>query len=821
MVAPVPAPTWSPRRSPGRRATRRRATPSTFSVAIKNQGTVASASGAHGITLTVAQRRHGTVVTTLTGSLHRRHRRRRDHRRRSTWAPGRRPTAGTPSGSCSPTTPTSCRSSRPTTPATRPLFVGRGANMPYDMYEAEDGIVGGGAAVVGPNRTIGDLAGEASGRRAVTLNAPARYVQLTTRASTNTLVTRFSIPDAAGGGGISSTLNIYVERHLPQGDRPDLEVRLAVRRRGRPRATRPAPGRPRHIYDEANVMLGPTVPAGQHDQAAEGPGQQHDVRDRLHQPGAGRRRSPTRTRPATWCRPASPTRTCRTRWTGPAWTPPAAVGVYLPAGRLPDVAASSRSTARRSRSSAPGRGTPGSTRRRARRTPTPASSRRRRRTARRSADFAFFGNYTSRIDGPGKVFDFATSSNMTIDNIWVEHTVCLYWGANTDNSTIKNSRIRDTFADGINMTNGSTDNLVSNNEARATVTTLRAVLRHRRRRRRADRDNVFENLTATLTWRAAGLAVYGGYEQHVPQHLHRGHADLLRHHDQLAGLRLPVGRLRRHPADQVREHLARPGRRPLLGQPDLPRRSGLLGLEGVPGHPGHRRGHRRSDLLAASCSRPTTSAASRSSRSPTPSSPTSRSPARSKSGDAFDAKSGFGIWANELPEPGQGPAVGSATFNNLTFTNNSRTSGTPRQPSPSPATDHTPGAAGHPLRRPLAGHRPRIALFCSRLGHFDLPRPAPMSAPAAPPPSRVRSDLATPQGEEMPIHVFVDETKARGLLMAAARCPRAMSPLSQGTSGTAVAGPGTAALQPREARTPEADPRGHCRVSSARRSVSR
>ncbi|GAA3741817.1 hypothetical protein GCM10022225_26680 [Plantactinospora mayteni] len=28
-----------------------------------------------------------------------------------------------------------------------------------------------------------------------------------------------------------------------------------------------------------------------------------------------------------------------------------------------------------------------------------------------------------------------------------------------------------------------------------------------------------------------------------------------------------------------------------------------------------------------------------------------------RSGDHFDAKSGFGIWANELPEPGQGPAV--------------------------------------------------------------------------------------------------------------------------------------------------------------------
>jgi hypothetical protein len=41
-----------------------------------------------------------------------------------------------------------------------------------------------------------------------------------------------------------------------------------------------------------------------------------------------------------------------------------------------------------------------------------------------------------------------------------------------------------------------------------------------------------------------------------------------------------------------------------------------------------------------------------------------------KSGDAFDAKSGYGIWANELPEPGEGPARGTATFTNLTLVNN-------------------------------------------------------------------------------------------------------------------------------------------------------
>jgi hypothetical protein len=41
-----------------------------------------------------------------------------------------------------------------------------------------------------------------------------------------------------------------------------------------------------------------------------------------------------------------------------------------------------------------------------------------------------------------------------------------------------------------------------------------------------------------------------------------------------------------------------------------------------------------------------------------------------QSGDQYNSKSGYGIWANPLPEPGQGPAVGSVTFNHLVESNN-------------------------------------------------------------------------------------------------------------------------------------------------------
>lgn len=67
---------------------------------------------------------------------------------------------------------------------------------------------------------------------------------------------------------------------------------------------------------------------------------------------------------------------------------------------------------------------------------------------------------------------------------------------------------------------------------------------------------------------------------------------------------------------------------------------------------------------AGSCSRPTTWGVSRRN---TVFTNVSISGAQ-RSGDPLDAKSGFGIWVNE--QPGQGPAVGSATFRNLTETNN-------------------------------------------------------------------------------------------------------------------------------------------------------
>jgi hypothetical protein len=86
-----------------------------------------------------------------------------------------------------------------------------------DRYEAEDGQLGGGASVVGlpdgSDRLVGDLGGEASRRQAVTLIHTGDSVTITPqrdRPAANAMVIRYSIPDAAGGGGAIGTLNFSI-----------------------------------------------------------------------------------------------------------------------------------------------------------------------------------------------------------------------------------------------------------------------------------------------------------------------------------------------------------------------------------------------------------------------------------------------------------------------------------------------------------------------------------------------------------------------------------------------------------------------------------
>jgi hypothetical protein len=378
----------------------------------------------------------------------------------------------------------------------------RGASMPYTTYEAENGVAGGGAQIVGPNRTIGDVAGEASGRRAVALKRSGAFVEWTTKAPADALVARFSIPD-----GPDSSLNVYVNGKKVAALRLTPKFAWLYGDETAPVNT-PSAGSPRHIYDEANLRLPATVPAGSTIKLRKDADNPGDIAvDFIDLEQAGKIENPD---PSRYAVPAGFAQRDVQAALDRARTDPGLTGVYLPPGDYPTTG-KFQVYGRKIRVVGAG---PWFTRFRA---PENQQNTDVGMTVQSSAGgslfsgFAYFGNYRIRQDGPGKVFDLQNVSNLTIDNIWTEHQVVFFWGQNTDNTVIRNSRIRDTFADGINMTNGSSGNRVVNNDARSTGDDSFALFAATDAGGGNQTGNLFENLSARLSWRAAGLAVYGGY----------------------------------------------------------------------------------------------------------------------------------------------------------------------------------------------------------------------------------------------------------------------------------------------------------------------
>ncbi|GIM96055.1 glycosyl hydrolase family 28-related protein [Paractinoplanes toevensis] len=165
------------------------------------------------------------------------------------------------------------------------LVAGRGANVAFQEQEAENAATNG--TVIGPDRTAYTLPAEASGRTAVKLT-PGQWVEFTLPKAANAITVRYSIPDAANGGGITAPLavkvrnttrslsltsqyswlyNQYPFSNDPTADllHPDWWITECA---CVPAATPDAPPiskpfRPSHFYDEQRLLLGTTYRAGE------------------------------------------------------------------------------------------------------------------------------------------------------------------------------------------------------------------------------------------------------------------------------------------------------------------------------------------------------------------------------------------------------------------------------------------------------------------------------------------------------------------------------------------------------------------------------
>ncbi len=154
-----------------------------------------------------------------------------------------------------------------------------GATTPFATYEAPEGALGGGASVVSltsaPTSEYDSAQGEADGHAYVQLTGPGQSVQWTnnTGQPINFINVRASIPDSSAGGGMTATLDLYVNgtfrQALTMNSMQSWQYEGNNNYNGSDQ--NPADGDPRDFWDEFHAFVsGAAIPAGSDVQPAEG-----------------------------------------------------------------------------------------------------------------------------------------------------------------------------------------------------------------------------------------------------------------------------------------------------------------------------------------------------------------------------------------------------------------------------------------------------------------------------------------------------------------------------------------------------------------------
>lgn len=472
----------------------------TFSVSLKNQGNIASAAGSHGITVTL-KNAAGTTIQTYTGAYS------------GALAAGASANVslGTwtaVNGSYTVTTTVAADANevavkQSNNTSTASLYSGRGANMPFTILEAESAANSTNGTKLAPNFIPGDYAGEASGRSAVYLDATGEYVEFTLTAPANAIVLRNAVAENTTGtvsiyanGADKGNFNVTSKFSYVYAT-PSTLGRLGYDNSG---------SKAYWLYEDSQLMLDQVYPAGTKIKIQKDAGDVSWIYvDMIETENV----APASSNPD----PTKYVQVSASKSIDQALTEFRAdstkKGIFIPAGewtisnkiflygRATEIIGAgpwyTKLTAPQNESNTD--------------VGFNISS-----TANGSTikDLSAWGNYIYRVDGPGKFIDGNGMQNVTIDNVWAEHFICLYWGVNSSYNTFKNNRIKNTFADGINMTNGSSYNIIDNNYARATGDDSFALFSAVDAGGSYNVGNQFTNLTATNVRRAAAFAVYGG-----------------------------------------------------------------------------------------------------------------------------------------------------------------------------------------------------------------------------------------------------------------------------------------------------------------------
>ena len=379
---------------------------------------------------------------------------------------------------------------------------GRGAVMPFVTVEAEDARTDG--VLVGPDRTVGTIAAEASGRRAVRLDRAGQGVHLLLVRPASAITVRYAIPDSSDGKGLGAAAGVYRDgiriATLP------LTSRYAWYYGAYPFTNRPGDGKGHHVFDHARLKLGQLLPAGARlsIQLEAGTAPEWAVIDLvdlevvpppLPAPADALsvlqfRADPTGKRSALR---AFRSAIAEGRRTGrPVWVPPGEFRIdgHLGVDRVRIIGAGHWHSVLRGR----GVGLYGHRR--------PRSS-----NAVELRGFAIIGEVAERKDDERLAAIGGALSNSAISDLFIQHTkVGLWLDGPMDRLAITNLRILDQAADGINFHGGVTNSSVTNSFVRNVGDDGLAMWSHRVE----NRSNQFIRNTVISPVLANEIAIYGG-----------------------------------------------------------------------------------------------------------------------------------------------------------------------------------------------------------------------------------------------------------------------------------------------------------------------
>ncbi|MEK3736259.1 MULTISPECIES: discoidin domain-containing protein [Paenibacillus] len=185
----------------------------TFNVNLKNQGTVTTASGSHGISV-VLKNSAGSTIQTYNGSYN------------GALAGGASVNVAIPgtwtaiNGNYTVTTTVevdaneiAAKQANNVSVSNLVVYAARGASMPYSRYDTEDATLGGGATLKSaPTFDQALIASEASGQRYIALPSNGSNLEWTVRQGQGGagVTMRFTMPDSADGMGLNGSLDVYV-----------------------------------------------------------------------------------------------------------------------------------------------------------------------------------------------------------------------------------------------------------------------------------------------------------------------------------------------------------------------------------------------------------------------------------------------------------------------------------------------------------------------------------------------------------------------------------------------------------------------------------